>query len=98
MTALLDRLRPCGPVVDAAAARRGRERLGGSAAVEAAWPALAPVVAASPYLAGLMAQDAARLDALLLDDPAARLEHLLQRTTQAGTPWSRKRPDARCAG
>ncbi|WP_293367322.1 hypothetical protein, partial [Phenylobacterium sp.] len=54
--ALADQLKPCGPVVDAKAAERLRgviaqalwsDRLG------QAWPALAPVFAASPYLTGL---------------------------------------------
>jgi glutamate-ammonia-ligase adenylyltransferase len=50
-----DRIGPCGPVVDAAAATRWRERLkpaaeegGWSDCLDRAWPALAPVFAASP--------------------------------------------------
>ena len=55
------RLHPCGPVIDAGAASRALESVreaaasdGWSEAMEAALPALEPVVAASPYLAGLM--------------------------------------------
>jgi glutamate-ammonia-ligase adenylyltransferase len=81
-----DRLRPCGPVVDDKAAERLRSYLAQSAwteRLEAAWPALAPVVAASPYLAGLARRDPKRLDALLADDPQARLEDILARTSKA---------------
>lgn len=53
-------LAPCGPVIDAEAASRARERLaeaamdgGWTGTLEDAWPALAPVFAASPYLFGL---------------------------------------------
>ena len=83
---LAEILKPCGPVVDDKAAERVRtfiaqalwnERLG------TAWPALAPVFSASPYLAGLARRDPARLDALLADEPNARLEALLTRTAEA---------------
>ena len=57
---LVERLKPCGPVVDAGAAKRAHESLaeaadkaGWSALLQTAWPALEPVFAASPYLAGL---------------------------------------------
>lgn len=76
-------LRPCGPVLDAKAA----ERLRGVVAetvwtpeLEQAWPALAPVFAASPYLASLARRDPGRLAALLADDPDARLADVLRRT------------------
>jgi glutamate-ammonia-ligase adenylyltransferase len=78
---LADELKPCGPAVDGKAAARAREIIGPSAVVDAAWPALAPVFAASPYLAGLARRDPARLIALLEGDPDARLTDLLQRTT-----------------
>ena len=52
-------LKPCGPVLDAAAAQRAREALRQAAGpdgwrrpLDHAWPALAPVFGASPYLAG----------------------------------------------
>ncbi len=66
-------LRPCGPIVDAAAAERTRAALaeapGVAAWLDGAWPALAPVAAASPYLAGLMTRDPERLRRVL-DAPA----------------------------
>jgi glutamate-ammonia-ligase adenylyltransferase len=78
---LAQRLRPCGPVVDDLAAERAREPLaeaaataGWTALLEAAWPALAPVFAASPYLASLARRSPERLKAALETDPNARLE------------------------
>jgi len=79
-TALGPRLKPCGPVVDKAAAERALSVLGDAPAAAAAWPALAPVFAASPYLAGLARRDPARLARLLEDDPQVRLEALLAET------------------
>ena len=81
------RLVPCGPVVDAMAADRTRERLtqaaserGWAAALDAAWPALAPALAASPYLAGLARRWPDRLQVLLSADPVQRLSDILSRT------------------
>lgn len=90
---LIDRLRPCGPVVDPAAAERLRERLD-EAAVEggwadqwrAAWPALSPIASASPYLAGLMRRAPDMLLAVLSSDPDARLADLLDRTRALDGP------------
>lgn len=82
---LADVLKPCGPVLDARAAERLRGVLADAAwtpAMEQAWPALTPVVAASPYLTGLMRRDPARLAALLDDDPDARLASILARTAE----------------
>ncbi|OHB27746.1 MAG: glutamine-synthetase adenylyltransferase [Phenylobacterium sp. RIFCSPHIGHO2_01_FULL_69_31] len=80
---LAARLQPCGPLLDAKAA----ERLRGVVAnriwtpeLDQAWPALAPVFGASPYLAGLARRDPERLAALLADDPEARLADILART------------------
>jgi glutamate-ammonia-ligase adenylyltransferase len=82
--ALADSLRPCGPVIDAAAAARTLEGLtevaaeaGWSAPLERALPALRPVFAASPYLAGLARRTPDRLRATLESPPAARLESIL---------------------
>ncbi|MDR3513222.1 MAG: bifunctional [glutamine synthetase] adenylyltransferase/[glutamine synthetase]-adenylyl-L-tyrosine phosphorylase [Caulobacteraceae bacterium] len=82
--ALAGRLRPCGPVLDAAAAARTLELLsadaarhGWSDALEAARPALAPVFGAAPYLAGLAARRPERLKAILLAPPEARLAQIL---------------------
>ncbi|WP_332677975.1 bifunctional [glutamine synthetase] adenylyltransferase/[glutamine synthetase]-adenylyl-L-tyrosine phosphorylase [Brevundimonas sp.] len=78
---------PCGPVIDAAAAERARERLdeaaregGWTSSLETAWPALAPVFAASPYLFGLARRWPDRLRALLEEAPDARLSKLLADT------------------
>ena len=57
-------LHPCGPVVDPKAAERLRLVLSQSAdgpAILDAWPALAPIFAASPYLTGLARRDPKRL-------------------------------------
>ena len=85
--ALGDRLKPCGPVVDAEAEARARERLSTSAAeagwsdtLDAAWPALAPVFAASPYLFGVARRWPDLLHAVLTDTPEARLEQIAART------------------
>ena len=81
------RLAPCGPVVDAVAADRVHERVaeaarkdGWSAAFEAAWPALAPVFAASPYLAGLARRWPDRLRLTLEAVPEDRLADILSAT------------------
>ena len=84
--ALAETLTPCGPVVDNKAAERLRGILASAAwtpRLDVAWPALAPVFAASPYLASLARRDPGRLDALLADEPMRRLEDLLTRTTAA---------------
>jgi len=81
-----EQLRPCGPVVDAKAAERTREIIADglwTPRLEAAWPALAPVFAASWYLTGLARRDPERLDALLAADPDARLAGLLAGTGAA---------------
>src|SRR5689334_17147510 len=81
-----DQLKPCGPVVDAKAAERTREIIEDSLwtpRLEAAWPALAPVFAASWYLTGLARRDPVRLDGLLAADPDARLADLLAETAAA---------------
>ncbi|KRA59936.1 glutamate-ammonia-ligase adenylyltransferase [Caulobacter sp. Root655] len=82
MTRLLERLSPCGPIVDPKAAERAHEAVGkkvGEAmpVVEAVWPALAPVFSASPYLAGLARRDGRRLPLILESDPDARLAEIL---------------------
>ena len=82
MTRLLERLTPCGPILDPKAAERAHEAIGKKAGeamrlVEAAWPALAPVFSASPYLAGLARRDGQRLLSILDSDPDARLAQIL---------------------
>lgn len=80
-------LTPCGPVVDPEAAARARERLAEAASdagwlrtLDAAWPALAPVFAASPYLFGLARRWPDRLRLTLEEPPAARLAAILAAT------------------
>lgn len=80
-------LTPCGPVVDAEAAERARERLseaaeagGWSATLDAAWPALAPVFAASPYLFGLSRRWPEMPRAVLEEGPDARLDAVIAGT------------------
>lgn len=90
MTRLVDRLQPCGPVLDAKAAGRAHEllqaRIGGEA-LEAAWPALAPIFGASPYLAGLARRRPAALRETLESDPVERLADILdQARAQADEP------------
>ena len=81
------RLIPCGPVVDAEAAARVHERLSEAAAagdwtatLDAAWPMLAPVFAASPYLAGLARRWPDRLRLTLETPPEDRLAAILSAT------------------
>ena len=78
---------PCGPVVDPEAAARASQRLAEAAAeggwdhaLHAAWPALAPVFAASPYLFGLARRWPDFLHGVLRDGPDLRLEDVLART------------------
>ena len=80
-------LLPCGPVVDPEAAARAGQRLAEAAAeggwdhaLHAAWPALAPVFAASPYLFGLARRWPDFLHGVLRDGPDLRLEDVLART------------------
>ena len=76
---LADFLRPCGPLVDAAAAERlyevlskAAERDGWSARLKQVWPSLEPIAGASPYLAGLMRRAPGQLrQALEAEDPIA---------------------------
>ncbi|MDR7232415.1 glutamate-ammonia-ligase adenylyltransferase [Caulobacter sp. BE264] len=82
MTRLSDRLTPCGPVIDAKAAERAHEAIAKRAGeamteVDAAWPSLAPIFAASPYLAGLARRDGKRLPMILGGDPDQTLAEIL---------------------
>lgn len=91
MARLAQLLRPCGPVADDQAAGRIHESLsraaesgGWNALFEEAWPALAPVFGASPYLGGLARRRPAAFHQLLESDPAAHLETVLAQTLEAG--------------
>ncbi len=98
--ALATRLRPCGPVRDAEAAGRLHERLveaadadGWLATLDAAWTALEPVFAASPYLAGLARRWPDRLRLTLDSGPEARLADILAATDAlTGAPDEAKAP------
>ena len=88
---LAQALQPCGPVVDAHAAERTRETLaeaadkaGWAAGLKEVWPALAPVFAASPYLAGLARRGPKSLYQTLASDPATRLDALIAEALAAG--------------
>jgi len=81
MNRLGDRLRPCGPVIDARPAERLLDVLASQHALSPSErEALAPVFGASPYLAGLVRRDPARLAGLLDADPDVRLADILDRT------------------
>lgn len=87
MTRLIDGLKPCGPVADPKAAERAHsvvraaaEEGGWTDLLERAWPALAPVFGASPYLTSLARRDLPRLRDLLQADPDVRFDDLLART------------------
>src|SRR5438445_13896964 len=80
MRSLAEQLSPCGPVVDDKAAGRAREVVAETVWTErldCAWPALAPIFGAAPYLASLARRDPARLDGLLAAEPQAQLEDIL---------------------
>jgi glutamate-ammonia-ligase adenylyltransferase len=91
MTRLVDSLKPCGPVADAKAAERIGETLrtraeaaGWGALLAQAWPAVAPVFGASPYLTSLARRDPTRLRDMLEAEPGARFDGLLARTRALG--------------
>ena len=97
---LAGRIGPCGPVVDLAAAARGIEPLvaaaeagGWRSLLDAARPALEPVFAAAPYLAGLARRSPERLRTVLAADPEARLATILAETAAlTGPPEALKAP------
>ena len=70
-------IEPCGPVVDGDIVEAAFGMLGAVPAIASAWPALAPVVAASPYLAKLMLSGPERLGSLLDSDPGAAIAGLV---------------------
>ena len=83
-------LQPCGPVLDTALADRAFEALDKAAAddgwsdrLDAARAALAPVFAASPYLAGLARRRPAQLATLLAETAADARARILAETLAA---------------
>jgi glutamate-ammonia-ligase adenylyltransferase len=84
---LFERMAVCGPVIASDPAARAHAHLSQAAAeagwtpvLEAAWPALAPVFSASPYLAFLARRSPERLRRTLEADPADRLGWVLTET------------------
>jgi glutamate-ammonia-ligase adenylyltransferase len=77
-TALGTQIQPCGPVLDADAAEHVRQALTVCGRLHDAWPALAPVAAASPYLAGLMRRRPEALLRTLELPPELRLEEIVE--------------------
>src|SRR6185436_11762320 len=82
MVSLAARIQPCGPVVDVKAAERAAESLREVAGN--AWPALAPVFAASPYLSAIARRWPERLAETLASDPDVRVALLIAETSAAG--------------
>ena len=91
---------PCGPVRDREAADRVLERLVEAAQADGwpdrlhgAWPALAPVFAASPYLAGIARRWPERLHQIIDSEPDQRLAEILAATDALdGPPDEAKAP------
>ena len=88
---LWQRLKPCGPVADLAAAQRTRavllpvaQEAGWEEVLKGAWLALAPVFGASGYLAGLARRSPEDLRAILTNTPDARLAVLVAQAEAAG--------------
>jgi glutamate-ammonia-ligase adenylyltransferase len=87
MTGLAGQLKPCGPVLDSELAARTREPVEAAAreggwleTLDTAWPALEPVFAAAPYLAGLARRGPERLRAILETTPDDRLAAIVGQT------------------
>ena len=97
---LIERISPCGPVSDQDAAERLYERLSEAAdeggwrdGLDMAWPSLAPVFAASPYLGGIARRWPDILHRVLTHSPDQRLEELLRETLALdGPPDETKSP------
>ncbi len=86
-SSLVERLHSCGPVLNAGAADYTLETLHEVAKAEGwrdvllqAEAAIRPIVAASPYLGGLMRRDPQRLRETLITAPEARLKAILLAT------------------
>ena len=100
VVALVETLKPCGPVRDAEAAKRVQERLieaaeaeGWREVLDQAWPALEPVFAASNYLAGIARRWPQRLRQILETAPEQRLAEILATTDAlSGPPDEAKAP------
>lgn len=103
---LAARISPCGPVRDADAAERIYERLQEAAVeqgwrelLDAAWPAMAPVMSVSPYLSGLARRWPEMVRRILGACPDERLEAILAEThALEGGPDDTKSPLRRLKG
>ena len=81
--ALADRIRPCGPTLEAPGLETLRAQLVEAdlgPVLDTAWPSLAPVFAASPYLASLARRRPEALGEMLTASPEATLAAILMRT------------------
>jgi len=89
MVALLTRLKPCGPNPNLKASDRLHGILlaknpDAFAKIASAWPILAPIFGASPYLASLARRDPDGLARFLSGDPDHSFEGILRRAEAAG--------------
>lgn len=99
-TSLGARITACGPIRDAQAALRIRERLlevsdeqGWTPVLDEAWPAMAPVMSVSPYLAGIARRWPEMVRRILSTCPDERLETLIAETLALdGGPDDTKAP------
>lgn len=97
---LIDQLRAPGPVLRGAAHEAASQAIGEAAESDgwgdlwtAAAPSLAPVFAASPYLASICRRWPDRLRSILETEPAERLARILAETDAlTGGPEERRRP------
>ena len=94
--ALADRIRPCVPTLEAPGLETLKAQLVEAdlgPVLETAWPALAPVFAASPYLASLARRRPEALGEMLAASPEATLAAILMRTDAlTGGADAMKRP------
>ena len=88
---LIDRIQACGPVISPERAMALMDELrqaavseGWSVTLEQGRPAIEPIGAASPYLAGLMRRDPGRLCQILVTAPESQLDDIFHRLDQIG--------------
>jgi glutamate-ammonia-ligase adenylyltransferase len=98
---LADRLRACGPVLDKAGGddrletvRQRAAEAGWSSALDAAAEALAPIFAASPYLAGLARRYPGELGRMLGGEPEPVLDAILRAAVEAPAEQNLRRAKA----
>ncbi|MGH7022887.1 MAG: bifunctional [glutamine synthetase] adenylyltransferase/[glutamine synthetase]-adenylyl-L-tyrosine phosphorylase, partial [Caulobacteraceae bacterium] len=92
-------IRPCGPIMDPGAAERARALLDGAGlSLDIAWPVLAPVFGAAPYLASLSTRDPDRLVRILSRPAGQSLEAILAATRACAAEPDIERAAARLRG